>query len=52
MKFRFFILFLFSLPLWGAEYTEGRLRLVIHPDTGRFSLYSLEEDEPIALFSD
>jgi hypothetical protein len=30
-----------GIPLFAAEYTDGRIRLVLHPQTGRFSLYYL-----------
>jgi hypothetical protein len=32
-----------SGPLFGAEYADGRIRLVLHPQTGRFSLYCLAD---------
>jgi hypothetical protein len=36
------VLFLW-VPLFGAEYTDGRIRLVLHPQIGRFSLYYLTD---------
>jgi hypothetical protein len=35
------LFFLLWVPLFGGEYTDGRIRLVLHPETGRFSLYYL-----------
>jgi hypothetical protein len=37
-----FALFL-CIPLFAAEYTSGSIRLVLHPQTGRFSLYYLAD---------
>ncbi|MDR2746354.1 MAG: hypothetical protein LBB77_02810 [Treponema sp.] len=33
----------FCVPLFGAEYTDGRIRLVLDPRIGRFSLYYLAD---------
>jgi hypothetical protein len=56
-KTGFFLLFLnllvsFSAP--AVEYSDGQLRLVLHGETGRFSLYSLERTSAgsRALFAD
>jgi hypothetical protein len=46
MKARFFsiLLLLASLPfLAAAEYSEGRIKLVLHENTGRFSLYYMAD---------
>ena len=44
MKFLLLIcLAFFSLPLAGVEINEGPLRLVLHPRTGHFSLYSVDD---------
>ncbi|MDR1899795.1 MAG: hypothetical protein LBQ55_07300 [Treponema sp.] len=47
MKRRFLIvpiLFLLAGPvLWTAEFTDGRVKLVLHEATGRFSLYYFSE---------
>jgi hypothetical protein len=40
LTFSFFFL-VCCLPLFAGEYTDGRIRLVLHPQTGRFSLYYL-----------
>jgi hypothetical protein len=40
LAFGLFILF-FCASLFAGEYTDGRIRLVLHPQTGRFSLYYL-----------
>ncbi|MDR3174268.1 MAG: hypothetical protein LBU19_08470 [Treponema sp.] len=36
-----FLILFFHASLFGAEYTDGRIRLVLHPQIGRFSLYYL-----------
>jgi len=50
----FFILMAcFPFPAAAAEFNEGAIRLVLHGDTGRFSLYSLRHRNrrrPVALF--
>jgi len=40
------LLSVFVLSLSAAEFSEGDLRLVLHENTGRFSLYSLDEAVP------
>jgi hypothetical protein len=37
--------FCLALPLFGAEYEDGFIRLVLNPVLGRFSLYYLTEPE-------
>ena len=43
-----------SFSIGAAEFSDGQLRLVLHEDSGRFSLYFLPGDnsKPQALFSD
>jgi hypothetical protein len=45
MKRRFLVSLVLFLcfPLFGAEYIDGRIRLVLHPRIGRFSLYYLAD---------
>lgn len=49
-----FLAVVLPFPIAAAEYTNGAIRLVLHPETGRFSLYSLRHQtirrEPLALF--
>ena len=44
----------FSFPAAAAEFNDGSIRLVLHGETGRFSLYSLQHRDnrrrPLALF--
>jgi hypothetical protein len=35
--------FLAAIPLFGAEYDDGRVRLVLDPQIGRFSLYYMTD---------
>ena len=49
----FFIMACFPFPAAAAEFNDGAIRLVLHGDTGRFSLYSLRHRNrrrPIPLF--
>ncbi|GHT56453.1 hypothetical protein FACS1894109_05420 [Spirochaetia bacterium] len=32
-----------ALPLWGMNYDDGRMRLILNDDTGRFSLYYMTD---------
>ena len=46
---------LLSFPGAAAEYIDGSMRLVLHEESGRFSLYLLTESNktrPLALFAD
>ena len=50
-----FLLFVFlSFPVAAAEYIDGAIRLVLHEETGRFSLFSQRHQDnrgrPLALF--
>jgi hypothetical protein len=46
--------FLLTFPLTGAEYTEEGIKLVLHENTGRFTLYRMDESSRtyIPLFED
>ena len=47
------LMIFFPLPAPAAEFNDGTIRLVLHGDTGRFSLYSLRHRNrrrPVALF--
>ena len=53
----FFVLLLslFLLPqlsLFGMEFEEGNLRLILHPHNGSFSLYAIDGERQEALFYD
>ncbi|GHV90301.1 hypothetical protein AGMMS50268_08040 [Spirochaetia bacterium] len=39
----FFSTALSSLSLWAANYDDGRIRLILNEDTGRFSLYYMTD---------
>jgi hypothetical protein len=42
-SFIWFFLFLISASLWGADYEDGRIRLSLNEETGRFSLYYMTD---------
>ena len=55
LAFLFFIFMAFlPLPAAAAEFNSGSIRLVLHGETGRFSLYSIQQRDsrqrPVALF--
>jgi len=58
MRFKSIIcifIFLLLLPaiVLAAEYTEGSIKLVLHEENGRFTLYSMNDQRrPAALFAD
>jgi hypothetical protein len=43
LLFRLFFLLSLVPPLGAAEFADGRIRLVLHEDTGRFSLYYMDD---------